>query len=423
MVLSRRPFRGTGFRLALPVLALTAVAALIFPTPPASAGAPGAMPAIDIAAASLAADRGISLADAQTRMMWQNRLPDLQKQVEGRPDFGGIWIDNADGDRVKVGLTTPVDLGAAVATAGLAGAVDVVPVRHTWVEIDAANQWLGTQVARVNADAEFPLIVGELPNRNAVDLRTPAKGTLTAAQRALVADATTRYGDMLLHSTYSGTPTGRSCSYPNCDPPLRAGIAIYRNGIGCTAGFLARSNSDNLLYQFTAGHCAVDGGSSNWFAFALGAEPAIGPIDARYVFFAGGDAAIMRVVNPGYWKARAWVNVTASSYTTADSQYPITSDGGTVGGMRICTTGAHYGRSDCGNVQYVGVVFSYDHVTVGSLAEGNFCGVAGDSGAPMYADHRAYGIHVAGLSTCDSFYQGIHAAESILNVHVAFDGG
>ncbi|WP_267888063.1 hypothetical protein [Sorangium cellulosum] len=36
----------------------------------------------------------------------------------------------------------------------------------------------------------------------------------------------------------------------------------------------------------------------------------------------------------------------------------------------------------------------------------------------MYAKHVACGLQVAGYSECDSLYQGIRAAETVLNVNV-----
>ncbi|HEU4426303.1 MAG TPA: hypothetical protein VFR67_27505 [Pilimelia sp.] len=61
---------------------------------------------------------------------------------------------------------------------------------------------------------------------------------------------------------------------------------------------------------------------------------------------------------------------------------------------------------------------TYNGVTVRGLGRGSFCGTGGDSGAPMYASHVAYGLQVAGLSECDSLYQGIRASEDAMNVNV-----
>ncbi len=396
---------------------------------PAAAGAapanPGVAPAaLDIAAASLATDRGISTAQAQIRMSWQTAAPGLAEKLAGQAGYGGTWIDTADGDRVKVGMVPTADkagVTAAVRAAGLTGAVDVVPARWTAAELDAANQWLATELARVNPGAKGGLTSALRPDRNAVELLAPAASPLTPAQQAVVSSAKTRFGAMLLTGTYAGTPTPRACSYPYCDAPLRAGIAITYGGTPlCTGGFLARSRSDNKLYQFTAGHCALEGRTGTWStAFANRAPHAIGAIGGRYQV-GGSDEAIIQVANPAGWQARAWVNVTASPYTAADSQYSIGADGGSVVGMRICTTGAFYGRSDCGNVQKLGVTVTYPGgQTVSGLGEGNFCGVGGDSGAPMYANHTAYGLQVGGFALCGSYFQGIRGAENALGVDVA----
>lgn len=66
----------------------------------------------------------------------------------------------------------------------------------------------------------------------------------------------------------------------------------------------------------------------------------------------------------------------------------------------------------------------YDGQTVGGLGEASFCGVKGDSGAPVFAGHIAYGIEVAGGATdiCDSYYVGIRAAQNAMNANVAIDG-
>jgi hypothetical protein len=208
---------------------------------------------------SLAADRGISIAEAQKRIGWQTKASGLTGKLASRADFGGVWVGEKD-DRVKVGLTGSGDVSAAAATAGLTGAVDIVRVRYTDAQLWAADEWLTKQLIRVNAGAPVALAVGIRHDLNAVHLRVPTGGALTAAETALVSTARSRHGDMLWVETVAGNGKGkaRACVYTFggafCDPPLRAGIAVFNFG-GCTGGFLARSRSDNKLYQFTAGHC------------------------------------------------------------------------------------------------------------------------------------------------------------------------
>lgn len=120
------------------------------------------------------------------------------------------------------------------------------------------------------------------------------------------------------------------------------------------------------------------------------------------------------MLDNGYWNARSWVWVTASGDTTSNHQYRIRSDAGSWVGLWVCTTGAFYGQSDCGTVTQVGVTF----LGRGNHARGTFCGTGGDSGAPMYAGHTAYGLQTGGYSACDSVYMLIHPAENLLNVNV-----
>ncbi len=423
----------TRTRFRLWVVAVAAVFGVAAATPAVastSSFGPAAAPGdagSDLAVRSLAADRGISLAEATRRITWQQRAPELAAQAQTTLGnrFGGVWIDAARGDRLKVGVTGANDAGAsaevhaAALAAGVPDAVDGVPVRHSQAELAAAVGWLATELQRVNAAASWPLAAGLRTDQNAVELRLPANNALTSAQRLLVAAARQRYGDALLVGSYPQRPQPRACAYPYCDPPLRAGIRIANSGAGCTGAFIARSRSDGVLYQFTAGHCARFGGTDTWYThFTDGSTHAIGPVH-NYRFSSGGDMAILRISNPSGWNPQAWVYVTSGPDTTLDTDYHITSDSGSTVGQRICTSGAFFGRSDCGTVTRLGVTATYGGVTVTGLGEASFCGTGGDSGAPVYASHTAYGLQTAGFSECDSLYQGIHAAEDAMNVDVA----
>ena len=338
--------------------------------------------------------------------------------------FGGVWIGAAD-DRVKLGV-----VGGQVGTVrqmvdavGLSGAVDQVVMRYQMAELEAANDWLGDRIAEVNVGTPWTLTAGLRPDINAIELQTPRSGPLTAAQQALVDTARARLGAMLRVGDYAGQPTPSACVYPYCDPPLRAGIRILNTvtGGGCTGGFIARSRSDGILYQFTAGHCAYFAGTNDWLTYfpdGTGVGHIIGPIH-NWVFSGSGDMAIMRVNRPIEWAPRAWVYVTDGPDTARDTTYNIADDKGSTLGQRICITGGFYGRSDCGTVTRINVTATYGGVTVHHLGEGSYCGTTGDSGAPIYASHIAYGLNVALASECHNFYQSIPLAEDALNVNVA----
>jgi hypothetical protein len=381
---------------------------------------------LDAVAVGLARDRGISLAEAQQRLGWQAHAPAVSQRASAilGGTFGGVWIDAAHGDRVEIGVTAAAGAAgarnalAAAAATGLTDGVDVVSVKHSAAELDAADKWLGDQLATVNASARSALAVGERTDLNAVELDVSAGGSLTNVQSALVAAARNRFGDALVVGSYAGQPTPRSCVYPFCDPPLRGGIEIFSNGFGCTGAFIAQSRVDSKLYQFTAGHCGQASLGPWATLFTDGSTHFVGPIH-HWEWNAGGDEAIMLVNNPVGWQLpSATVEVTAGPNTAADPNYTIGSENFSVLGQRICTTGAFLGFSSCGTVTELELTTTYGGVTVNHLGRGSFCGVAGDSGAPMYASHVAFGLQVAGFSECDSIYQGILAAESVLNVNL-----
>jgi hypothetical protein len=378
----------------------------------------------DLAITSLAADRGISTAEAAIRISWQDKAPALADQLRTLlgAQYGGLWIDPANGDRIKVGIagshTNTASIRNAAASHGLAGAVDTVQVSTSISTLESINETLANTLDRVNQDAAWPLSAGLRPDINAVELDAPPAAQLTITQQSLVNATAARFGAAIRIVTVQTKPQARSCRYPYCDPALRGGIRINNSGFGCTGAFIARSRIDGKFYQFTAGHCAA-AASDNWSThFADGSTHIIGPVH-NHVFSGSGDMAILTVNNPSGWNPQPWVFVTASADTTRNESYSINADSGSTVGMRICTTGGFLGHSDCGTVTQLGVTATYEGVTVHDLGRGTFCGTAGDSGAPMYASHTAYGLQVAGFSACDSLYQGIRAAENALNVNVA----
>jgi hypothetical protein len=399
---------------------------LVLATPPALAGA---RTSADGEASAFARERGIPIAAATQRLDWQRAAPDLAVRLttdlEAR--FGGVWIDVQDNDRVKVGVVGVADAPSqaivwrAAQDLGVDAGVDLVPVRYPARDLDRHNAWLSGEVARVNAGATVTLTAGLRTDLNAVELQTPSLGVLTSSQSALVADATHRLGSALIVASYSGVPRPWGCSYPYCDPPLRGGIRIWGSQHGCTGGFIARSRADAKLYQFTAGHCIDGGANDDWYTlFTNGEAHAIGDWH-HWKWASSGDMAIVHIDNEPGWNPRGWVQVTSGPDTTADSTYHISSDNYSVIGMRICISGSYYGRSDCGRVTHLGVTVTYGHVTVHNLGRSTACGGPGDSGGPMYAHHVAYGLVLGGYSECQSFYQGIRAAEHDMNVDIVHD--
>jgi hypothetical protein len=414
---------------------------------------PGPTPVdADWEAAGFARERGITLAEAKRRMGWQVHAPDLAERA--RADlgerFGGVWIDVADGDRIKVGVTRATSTargsrsvgggsGASSATiaaptvavqrsaaaVGLIEGVDAVEVLRPMAALERANTWLSAQIARVNDRAEVTLAAGLRTDLNAVELDVPDQGTLTAAQHDLVTTASVALGDTLVIGSYHGHVATHGCVYPNCDPPLRGGVLISSSdGVFCTGGFTAKSNVNAGLYQFTAGHCGEESlTGATWSARASdGSAVALGPMH-HWEWDSGGDMAIVLIEDTSTWNPQPWVFVTAGPETTENQTYPITATNWTVVGQRICITGAFFGNSNCGVVTQLGVTATEEDAfgnlsTITDLGRANYCATSGDSGGPLYASNQALGLTSSQYSQCDNLYQGIRQAEANMNVKI-----
>ncbi|MEI7888720.1 MAG: S1 family peptidase [Actinomycetes bacterium] len=299
-----------------------------------------------------------------------------------------------------------------------------VPVRAASraVALHDAVGWMTPRLAAADAGAAWRSTVGERPDLGKVLVTMPPEGSQTALQSAFRSLIQERYPGIVSFRLKAVRPVTLGCRYPICDPPLRGGNLISTDAVSCTSAFLARSRLDAKLYQMTAGHCDVDR-RANWLtAFTNGQLHVIGPVHSSH-FDLSSDASLIRVNNPTGWRARAWVNVTEGLTTTSNPQYSIVSDADVKVGMRVCDTGARLGGTDCGTVTAVNVTVDYGDAVVAGMVESTLCAVPGDSGAPIFAGHTAYGLLSGAADLCDTFHEPIRSAENALRVNVAHDGG
>ena len=437
---------------AVTPLTLTSTTEAAAPTASVVTTAPAQQ--VDPAARAIASQQHVSLAQAEIRLSWQRAVPSLNTALSRQlpaSAFGGIWIAPNDGDRVKVGVvgadrSIQAVIIRAAGAAGLSAATDIVPVRYSAGQVVAADAWLGIQLDKLARASSAPIHL-DLSYRmdlNRVELGV-AGGRLTAAERALVTRAKARYGDLVeVVAQPSGSSVGApldcayslsSPAYPRCSPPLRGGITIFTSpsstqpGGTCTGGFLASDRTNGQLYQFTAGHCAVESGTGTWSTyFADGSQHAIGTVH-NYILGPAGDMAILNINNPNGWMLpQGWVYVTPGSNTTLNERYPITSAQYSTQGARICETGAISGTI-CGTVVQLGVAVcepvGFPCTEVNNLGEASFCAGSGDSGAPVFASNQAFGLTVfhnnyrSGLNfPCGTAYQGIIGAANAMNVNI-----
>ncbi|MEV0457370.1 S1 family peptidase [Catellatospora methionotrophica] len=397
---------------------------------PAAAAGPAGVDWFAEEAAGFAKERGISEAEARERMSWQLVAPDLDErlQTDLGARFGSVWIDVRDGDRVKVGVTGQVDGPAQSIVKAAAQAVgltryDLVGVKRSAARLAADNDWLAEEVIRVNRGATVFLSAGLRPDLNAVQLGVPGKGELTTAQKDLVKAAQTRLGDGVVPAaTSGGYRTFLGCDAPYCDAPLRGGVKINHPDVSCTSGFVAQSKVDSKKYIVTAGHCAM-GNLGTWSSKNAALTPkAIGPVHHWIFDTYIGDMAIIRISDTSIatgWDPRPWVMVTYSPQTNQNTAYHIAEDKMSLFGMRVCTTGMATRVTNCGIVIELGLTANLGGLTMRNLGRTTNCSKPGDSGAPMFASHVAYGILVGGVEDdCDTVYQGIRTAERELNVNI-----
>jgi hypothetical protein len=258
--------------------------------PPTMAPTPYLADASDPAVTTLAKDRNISIQEAQRRIGWQQPALELGEELRRAlgDRFGGLWIDPADGGRVKVGIrgSATADARTLIARRQLSAVTDLVPVRHSYADLEAANKRLGKAAATANRGTSQGIQTGLRISRNAIHLhlQLPRGHRLTAAQQAVVDTAKQRYGTSLVVDYTDQATRPYTCAWVDltdinpparrftCDAPLRAGVftshPLPGPDVGCTTGFYAQSKVDTEKYIMTAGHCLDESGQGGtWYAY------------------------------------------------------------------------------------------------------------------------------------------------------------
>jgi hypothetical protein len=118
------------------------------------------------------------------------------------------------------------------------------------------------------------------------------------------------------------------------------------------------------------------------------------------------DTGILRVDNPTFWFfGSPWITVNPNAGGhPADPRYDITAVVNPEMGWRVCVTAAHYPGTTCGTVESTadapGGTFDLFRMSgpdpVYPYDPFGLCIAPGDSGAPVFAYHNAYGILIAG---------------------------
>jgi hypothetical protein len=397
---------GTGVADALPVA--------VAPTTvdPACAVRPAAA---DPAVRALAAERKVSLPEANRRMAAQMSAAEVGRRLRAElPDsFGGIWIAGDGSDAVVTGATTATStkpITSAAARCGISS-VRVVAVRNSAQLLTDAAAWIQQRVPLIGAS------VGVDYAANTV--RFNVSGPLTTQQDSALSKMPARLRSAVTVGRLGAAPRPLACAGEFCSAPLRGGVEIQGPAPSgyvtlCSSAFVVRGISTGNYYLLTAGHCGNDGGA--WYTkFPDGSRHLIGALQGRR-FDSGGDFALIRVNNPVGWQMpRGWVFLRASATTGRDESYTVQRTADSVQGMRICKSGRS-SQTTCGTVTSTNVAVNYGSAVVRGLVQANFCAQGGDSGGAVFAAHSAYGIMSGAAGSCTTFYQPMNTAIAALKV-------
>lgn len=258
---------------------------------------------------------------------------------------------------------------------------------------------------------------------------------LTDAEEAVVRQGALLDGVVVRRAATSSL-LGRlfACDPTGCDPPFRGGREIRVQAASCTAGFVARHRPTHQLVAMTAGHC-LSGVPNATPVFAPTESGQALQLGVSFGFiFPGRDAGVVALDPVGFWAVPAPVphvivraSIRPVAITTENNNYPIRRDGRSSIGEVKCMTGRTT-FTHCGTVEELGATSTAMPpggglpVTVKNLGMLSACAATfGDSGAPVYKRHAAFGLLTAGrASTCNEFYQGIRDAQNLLNVSLVF---
>jgi hypothetical protein len=352
--------------------------------------------------------------------------------------FAGIWYDNDDGGKLKVGVTERArgreqDIRHLLDARGLAADTDLVPVRYTEAALQEKVRAVHRQIADMVENGRA--LTSYNTKINSVVLTTHVK--LPAAEEERVKRLSLLEGVTVRRvSARSLLSKLVSCNVTYCNPPLRGGREVDATNLICTAAFMVRDNSNpSHLLAMTAGHCNFFG-LNPWTANDESNVPHTVGNGNRWYFAGdtGRDAGLININSPGYWSSpyppAAEVVVKPSSNdaatTTYDPTYTIKATGWSSIGQVLCRTGRTTG-TECGVVDDLGAEDTatgpdgIDYTTT-NMGHIDVCGAQpGDSGGPLYKQHIAYGILSSVLDSwydCHEAYQGVRGAEAALNVQL-----
>lgn len=389
----------------------------------------------------------LSLEESRDRLLLQDRAEGIDDRLVALlgDQFAGLWFDHSDRGRLKIGMargaiTRQGEVLGLVREFGVQDGTDLVPVTYTSAELDRKQDTLRDSLRDMILAGHAR--TGQNPKWNKVVVT--AITVLPASEELRILEASTIPG-VRVKRVDEPDLFGRAqaCDSISCDPPLRGGNQVWSQHARplhfptytyCTSAFTAKHRVNNDLLVITAGHCIID----NWYFGSYWSTPAVSApvndnIGGNYGFVLGGapgvDAGVIKVRPDFDWyspapEAAIVIRAEPNGFVT-QHHYEITHDSTSTLGQTLCMSGwAH--NLECAEVSDLGqdhvIMWWNGPIVLKNSGELDTCHTSGgDSGSPVFKNHRAKGIHIGqyeSSTSCYTMYQGIRGAENAMNVDI-----
>ncbi len=315
-------------------------------------------------------------------------------ELEGRPWFGGLWMDNLAGGQIVVATSGTPDLGEGYLLALLpkGAPVHFQPVTYSLATLSDFQ----TRVASL-FDAPGAYEIGY----RSVGIDQPSNSVVLQLRVGSVPTGvgfTDLAKSPMLRIEYVASDELDTCtSRTSCPNPMKGGLSIQGTGgpIGgttCTSGFMGRSNSGNSTNQFlTAGHCLQSVANGNWYHNSKYYGPGIveNYFDGSYadfgvVRYSVGSGQFTTQVPANYMFGQSTGDLRHMTSTMAESSQTQNTT--------ICRAGQSTGY-DCGVITALNRdVLTTDNYHLHHQWQMDTAVDHGDSGGPVFWNFAAVGI-------------------------------
>jgi hypothetical protein len=222
-----------------------------------------------IASAYYAKKHRVDLKEAERRLTIQDRAAGIEDDIARvlGDQYAGIWYDEADGGKLKIGITPAAgrraeDVRRIAERRGVIADTDLVTVRFTQAELEQKQDDIRKKIEDIIEAGRARTSYNSKSNTVVVT----ALATLPPLEEARVKDLT-KISGVTIRRLDVPTLRGKlvACNVTFCNPPFRGGRGIRQAAeitpsnfpfAGCTAAFIARDNTNpSQLWVLTAGHC------------------------------------------------------------------------------------------------------------------------------------------------------------------------